>query len=37
LQSQREQIGKTEGSLDVESVVKLQPDADRERRRSKAL
>jgi hypothetical protein len=30
LQTQREQIGKTKGSLDVEPVVRFQPDADRE-------
>jgi hypothetical protein len=36
-QTQREQIGKTEGSLDVESVVRFQPDADRECCRGEAL
>jgi hypothetical protein len=35
-QAQREQIGKTEGSLDVEPVVRFQPDADRECCRGKA-
>ena len=29
-QTQREKIGETEGSLDVEPVVRFQPDADRE-------
>jgi hypothetical protein len=36
-QTQGEQIGKTEGSLYVESVIRFQPDADSERCRGKAL
>jgi hypothetical protein len=35
--TQRKQIGKTEGSLDVEPVIRFQPDADRECCRGKAL
>jgi hypothetical protein len=36
-QAQRKQIGETEGSLDVERVVRLQPDADRKCCRGKAF
>jgi hypothetical protein len=35
-QTQREQVGKTEGRLGVEPVVRFQPDADRECCRGKA-
>jgi hypothetical protein len=36
-QAQREKIGETEGSLDVEPVVRAEPCADRKRRAGKAL
>jgi hypothetical protein len=36
-QTQCKQIGETEGSHDVESVFRFQPDADCECRRGKAL
>jgi hypothetical protein len=36
-QAQRKQIRETEWCLDVQSVVSVEPDAHRERRRGKAL
>lgn len=36
-QAQREKIGQTEGGLDLEPVVRLEPRADRECRAGKAL